>query len=46
MPIVITRSTGEVSTNKLTPDQRQKAWETIVRALAEKYPEILKEEKQ
>ena len=46
MPIVITRSTGEVSTTKLTPEQSQKAWDVIVRALAEKHPEILKEEKQ
>lgn len=46
MPIVISRSTSEVSAPKLTPEQSQKAWEVIVRALAEKHPEILKEEKQ
>ena len=42
MPIRIDRKTGKaLTTQKLTPEQNQKAWEIMVRAYVEKYPEKL-----
>ena len=42
MPIVIDRNTGKIlSVPQLTPEQRQKAWATIVKAYVEKHPEKL-----
>lgn len=40
MPIRIDRKTGKVLiTQKLTTEQNQKAWETIVKAYVKKHPE-------
>lgn len=42
MPIVIDRKTGKIlSAPQLTPDQKQAAWESIVKAYVEKHPEKL-----
>ena len=41
MPIVISRKTGEViSAPVLTPEQREAAWEAVIRAHVRKHPEI------
>lgn len=41
MPIIADRKTGEIiSAPKLTQEQRQRAWEIIVRAYVEKHPEL------
>lgn len=47
MPIVIDRNTGEVlSSQKLTPEQSDAAWEAIVRAYLKKHPDVLKEREE
>ena len=46
MPIVIERKSGAVqSSQKLTPQQNQKAWELIVRNYIKNHPEALSDEK-
>ena len=46
MPIVISRTTGNVSVEqKLPQDQNQKAWEMILKAYIKQHPEVL-EDKQ
>ena len=45
MPIVVSRSTGDIKSPKLTQEQSQKAWEIIVRECVKKHPEIVKEVK-
>ena len=45
MPIVISRATGEVvATPKYSQEQKDKAWEAIVRNYVQKHPEIFDEE--
>ena len=44
MPIVIDRKTGEIlAAPELTSEQKQKAWEFIVKTYVEKHPEKLQE---
>lgn len=44
MPIRIDRKTGNLlTTQKLTPEQRQRVWEIIVRAYVEKHLELLQQ---
>lgn len=44
MPIVIDRSTGKLlSAPKPMPEQREKAWEAIVKAYVEKHPQLLQQ---
>lgn len=46
MPIVMNRTSGTVqSSQKLTPQQNQKAWELIVRNYIKNHPEALSDEK-
>ena len=47
MPIVINRSTGKVvSAPALTPEQREAAWEAIIRAHVRRHPEIFQSQNQ
>ena len=42
MPIVVSRSTGEVvSKPELTQADRDRGWETVVRAFAKRHPDLL-----
>lgn len=42
MPIVVSRATGEIiSQPELTQADRDRAWETVVRAFAKRHPELL-----
>lgn len=44
MAIVIDRKTGEIlAAHELTSEQKQKAWESIVKTYAERHPEKLQE---
>ena len=46
MPIVIDRKTGGItSSQKLLPQQNQKAWEQILRTYVNNHPEVLSDEK-
>lgn len=47
MPIVVSRKTGEIiSAPKLTQEQKDTAWAAIVKAYAQKHPEIFNTEKE
>mgnify|MGYP006336705767 FL=1 len=47
MPIVISRTTGEIiSAPELTQEQKDAAWAAIVRAYAQKHPEIFQTEQE
>lgn len=44
-PIIISRSSGEIiSAPVLTPEQRDAAWEAIIRAHVRRHPEIFQEQ--
>lgn len=46
MPIVIDRKSGCLtSSQKLLPQQNQKAWEQILRTYINNHPEVLSDEK-
>ena len=41
MPIVIDRTSGEVfATSELTPEQKQQAWEAVLRNYLKKHPDL------
>ena len=45
MPIVVSRATGEIiSRPELTQADRDRAWEAVVRAFAQRHPELLVQE--
>lgn len=45
MPIVIDRHTGEIiSTPELSQEQKDAAWEIVIRNYVRKHPEIFKED--
>lgn len=46
MPIVITRTGELVSAPVLTPEQKNKLWETIVRNWAQAHPEAFEEREE
>ena len=47
MPIVVSRNTKEViSGTELSQEQKDAAWAVIVRAYAQKHPEIFNTEKE
>lgn len=47
MPIVISRKTGEIiSGAKLSQEQKDAAWAAIVKAYAQKHPEIFNTDKE
>lgn len=47
MPIVLSRNTGEViSGSEITQEQKDAAWTAIVKAYAQKHPEIFNTDKE
>lgn len=47
MPITVSRTTGEIiSRAEITQEQRDAAWAAIVKAYAQKHPEIFNTEKE
>ncbi len=47
MPIVVSRQTGQIiSAPELTQEQKDVAWAAIVKAYAQKHPEIFNTDKE
>lgn len=47
MPITVSRKTGEISSvPKITQEQQDAVWAAIVKAYAQKHPEIFNTEKE
>lgn len=47
MPITVSRKTGEIaSAPKITQEQKDAVWAAIVKAYAQKHPEIFNTEKE